>query len=248
MKTIAVGPYFGDFTTEILSFRPYVYWLYSNLEYDNFFVSSHVDRQFLYHWVSDEAYIPLLSQTQTDQRDKQFKYHYIDIEFKKYLKYQRIFRSKVAEMVKIPRKEVRVFMPSYSKLQDPVSFFKKRFCRIQIPKIKAPILSFCDEHLDVEYDKVDEADPYHKIVSRISGSKCVFAPLGIWTVIANLQKIPVFSYGIEDLSKFKPDGDYYFNNINCRSIYAYNTDKIDDKIKKYFYTFLKELDIKNADI
>lgn len=48
MKVISVGPFLGDFRTEILYFRPFVQWLYSNLEFESFFVSSHFNRSFLY--------------------------------------------------------------------------------------------------------------------------------------------------------------------------------------------------------
>ena len=52
---------------------------------------------------------------------------------------------------------------------------------------------------------------YKYILKMISNAKAVVCPIGHWTFIANLQGVPVFSYG-DAPGNYKEDGLYHFGN------------------------------------
>jgi len=49
------------------------------------------------------------------------------------------------------------------------------------------------------------------IIGIISSAKIVVCPLSYWTLICNMQKVPVFSYG-NSLGQYKEDGIYHLGN------------------------------------
>lgn len=52
------------------------------------------------------------------------------------------------------------------------------------------------------------------IVKCINQSRAVICPVGYWTTIANMQGIPVFSWG-NNIGQHKENGIYNFNNKKC---------------------------------
>ena len=48
MKILAIGPYIGSWEEEIFTFRPYARWLAEAVEWDQIYLSTHVNRVFLY--------------------------------------------------------------------------------------------------------------------------------------------------------------------------------------------------------
>jgi hypothetical protein len=51
-------------------------------------------------------------------------------------------------------------------------------------------------------------------------AKAVVCPLGHWTVIANMQKVPVFSWG-ESVGQYRKGGIHYLNNENSSTFPTY---------------------------
>ena len=51
-------------------------------------------------------------------------------------------------------------------------------------------------------------------IQHITEARAVVCPIGYWTTIANLQSVPVFSWG-ENVSQHREGGIYYFGNERC---------------------------------
>lgn len=58
---------------------------------------------------------------------------------------------------------------------------------------------------------------YKYIVQCITEAKAVICPMSHWTIISNLQGVPVFSWG-ENVGQFKEGGIYHFGNKGCYAI------------------------------
>ena len=48
-KILGIGPFYGDFKSEILFFRPFVDWIKENVDCEMMFIGTHFNRQFLYN-------------------------------------------------------------------------------------------------------------------------------------------------------------------------------------------------------
>lgn len=70
---------------------------------------------------------------------------------------------------------------------------------------------------------------YQKIVTAITNSKAVITPCSHWTAIANLQGVPVISWG-ENVGQYKEQGLYHFGNDVSRTIYHDDDAKIQNLI------------------
>jgi len=60
-------------------------------------------------------------------------------------------------------------------------------------------------------------------------AKAIITPCSHWTAIANLQKVPVISWG-NTVGQYKEQGLYHFNNNLSRSIYYDDDAKIENLI------------------
>jgi hypothetical protein len=58
---------------------------------------------------------------------------------------------------------------------------------------------------------------YKNIFSTIKKAKCVICPLSHWTIISNLQKVSVFSWG-KNPGQYRKGEMYNFGNNNCTTI------------------------------
>jgi hypothetical protein len=70
------------------------------------------------------------------------------------------------------------------------------------------------------------------IISLLNNCKGVIAPLSYWTLIANLQKIPVFSWG-RVVSMFRTDGIYNFDNKQCSIMPELEIDMLISSIQNF---------------
>jgi len=64
---LVLGPYVGDWETEIILFRPYVRWISKILSYDKIFISTHANRSFLYNWVDINNITPIYGNLSRDE-------------------------------------------------------------------------------------------------------------------------------------------------------------------------------------
>lgn len=73
---------------------------------------------------------------------------------------------------------------------------------------------------------------YINIINYISNAKLVITPCSHWTLLANIQKVPVLSWGNENIGMYKDNGCYTLNNKKCCCITYTNIDNIIKQIDK----------------
>jgi hypothetical protein len=81
---------------------------------------------------------------------------------------------------------------------------------------------------------------YKKIITAITNAQAVITPCSHWTAIANMQGVPVISWG-DTVGQYKQEGIYNFNNSKSRIVYHNFEDDITKVIKQidtYFQEFL----------
>lgn len=141
----------------------------------------------------------------------------IDIYSLKYIKskppysiYQKIFEEVSFSDIEDEYKDKLIFIPGRSAdlflSKDILTFLKdKGFIVIGDMKTYFPneneILS------NIDYFE----NGYQKIFKYISAAKAVVCPLSHWTVMANIQRVPVFSWG-ESVGQYRKNGIYYLDN------------------------------------
>jgi len=72
---------------------------------------------------------------------------------------------------------------------------------------------------------------YQKIVTAITNAKAVITPCSHWAAIANLQEVPVISWG-EQVGQYKEQGLYHFNNDKSKSVYHDPESSIENVIRQ----------------
>jgi hypothetical protein len=87
---------------------------------------------------------------------------------------------------------------------------------------------------------------YRMLMNYISKASMVICPISHWTLICNLQGIPVFSWG-EQPGQYKKDGIFGFNNNNT-VIYADYKTKMESLVShaKYFQSKLCKENVNNG--
>ncbi len=262
MKSIAFGPYFGDFKYEVFYFLPYIRWVKEILKPDEIFISSHFNREFLYKGLAKRFFPinPIISVDESSQKN-----HFNKNIFKnKYNLIEKEFKSSFD-------KDVDFYNFDYNKYKMPCSLFQLKFERLSFDiryRMEDKIVFIPDKkekesnlyeiycHLKYrlgdrlvvigdsktylnEYNDLFKSINYHQIVYKeivnyISSCKAVICPSSLWTGIANLQGKSVFSWG-NYISEYK-DGKYNFNNKG--KFYP----KLENKnLKKCIDLFLEEL-------
>lgn len=137
MKILAIGPYIGSWEEEILTFRPYAKWLAEVVEWDKIYLSTHVNRLFLYDFVPEENILPVYQQFSRDEKN-QTGYIHKKINKKDFKLILRTFKEKILEKEKCNRKDIEIHHLSYSKNTPPYSIYNKIFEEIPDITIKIP--------------------------------------------------------------------------------------------------------------
>jgi hypothetical protein len=150
--------------------------------------------------------------------------------------------QKVFEPVKVPiskRKGNIIFIPDLSMNEEhavEIYEYLKNTVRFSvIGDMKCHLLEENEVLQDIDYIQIG----YKKIITAITNAKAVITPCSHWTAIANLQGVPVISWG-ENVGQYKPDGIYHFNNNQSRTVYH----SFESDIKKMISqidSFLKEI-------
>lgn len=115
MKVISVGPFLGDFRTEILYFRPFVQWLHSHMEFESFFVSSHFNRSFLYG--ENITFMPIY-ECLTRNELNQDKGIHTEIEFKEFLSIKRELKHTISKYCSKNKSDILEYTLPYSNSQS----------------------------------------------------------------------------------------------------------------------------------
>jgi len=149
--------------------------------------------------------------------------------------------KKIFEKIPIPddvevEKGLKVFIPDIVEdkyfMKEMYSYLKERGFII-IGDTKTHLNGDNVILSDIDYFE----NGYKKIIKYISQAEVVVCPTGHWTVIANLQKVPVFSWGYS-VGQYGKGGIYYFNNSKSMTL-ATNKDTKVNKIVHMVDYFLE---------
>lgn len=137
MKILAIGPYIGSFKEEILTFRPYARWLTEVVDWDRIYLSTHINRIFLYDFIPEENIIPVYQQFSRDE-ENQKGYIHKKISKRDFRLILKIFKEKIIEKEKCNRKDIEIHHLSYTKISPPYSIYNKIFEEISDVSIEIP--------------------------------------------------------------------------------------------------------------
>jgi len=225
IKYVLVGPFVGDFKTEILDFRPYARWIYQVLKPEKMFVSTHFNRRFLYDdWAT---VIPIYEDFSRDELNQNGLLHN-SVSQKEMSIISRKIKNDVLKIIS-PDKSLICFNTSYTKPSHWYPLYKKIFMPMTIPTkdihnilyipsinekyaVVSDIYNFLIDkypemvvvgdmktHLHENNMMLKNAtyfqDIYIEIVGLIIDADVVITPNSHWTVISQLQNTPVISWG-----------------------------------------------------
>jgi len=131
MKILAIGPYIGSFKEEILTFRPYARWLSKAVEWDKIYLSTHINRLFLYDFIPKENIIPVYQQFSRDEKNQK-GYIHKKINKKDFGIILKAFKEEILKRENCNRKDIEIHHLSYSKTSIPYSIYNKIFEEINI--------------------------------------------------------------------------------------------------------------------
>jgi hypothetical protein len=137
MKILAIGPYIGSWKEEILTFRPYARWLSKAVKWDKIYLSTHINRLFLYDFIPEENIIPVYQQFSRDEKNQK-GYIHNKINKKDFRLILKTFKDKIIERENCNRKDIEIHHLSYSKNSPPYSIYNKIFEEIPDIKVKIP--------------------------------------------------------------------------------------------------------------
>lgn len=238
-KMVLCGPYVGSIKEEILSFRPFVCWLRKNFNFPNFLVSTHYNRRFLYDENILPIFKQYTKDEGSQNEHKHDKINYIDFtyiindikdqiseisNFNKgdiityHLGYSSIPNISIFQKSFQPIRSITpnknnsiIFIPDNirpeSEHREIFNFFKNKYDIEVVGDTKTGMGEYNHLFYDLHYyDNV-----YYNMVEKIMGCKAVIVPCSHWTVICNIHKIPVFSWG-SNVTQYK--SIYKFQNKN----------------------------------
>jgi len=135
----------GNFEQEVVSFRPYVRWLYDVAEFDKMYISTHANRTFMYKdFLPEDLIIPVSEDLSRDELG-QDGYVHNTVTTKDYQIHLKLIKDEIIEREKCTRKDIQVYNLNYVKSRPPFSIYNKKF---------VPIHSFDDVSIDEYLGKV----------------------------------------------------------------------------------------------
>lgn len=254
-EAVLLGPYVGDFTHEILTFRPYIRYITQITEPNvDIFISSHSNRSFLYDWISEDRFFPIFEHiTRNELSQKGFIY-------------QDITKTEFNQITKSIKNQINsdtidVYNLPYIKSTNSISIYQKVFRPFKVPSIEVPesdIIFIADQSDNARevFEKISKTfnvivignmnngleeynillkepiidNNYLKMFNMIQKTKMVVTNCHEWAFICNLQKLPVLYWGNE-FSLYKSSGILNFGNDKCMSLCDMEPDSIVDMIK-----------------
>jgi len=259
MNILAVGPFIGDIKQEVLTFRPYVKWLTIVKQYDKIFISIYSDRSFLYNDI--EADFDILPVEVENDQSKQKGLVNTDITQKQYNKIVKDFKDSIyklgykkrdIEVIPMKYRKLQIQYPTHNQLFTPIPRISNdrlrdlygKVCFIPLngidytiyDKIQSNVIIIGEDGLilDKNFHKLS----YEDMFSVISNSKGIITPLGYYTFLANLQGVPVFSWG-DEVSLYREGGIYNFGN-KCKILPDICGDILTDSIKRFIKEIVNE--------
>jgi len=245
---IAIGPYVGDFTSEIIFFRPYVTWLISALKPSSVYISSHKNRRFLYP--DNINFIPIyedLTRSEFEQvgaiHEKVSGRDYNNIIMKKFkLEVQAHLGSKEVFYYSIPYTRY-TWVPEYKRVFtrlvngstrgtevlfipcDNVPEESLAYVHNKLSEARPGLITLGDMHTWLPEHNIMLRDPgyyanaYQNLVTRICGAAAVICPSSVWTTLCDLHGVRCFSWG-----------RYTLPIANERNINILNSDELEPRV------------------
>lgn len=263
-SVLALGPFIGSFEQEILTFRPHMRWIESQMGIDNVYYSSHASRRFMYSHVKNKKFMPVYGQL-TRHELGQDGYCHKTVDQRDYTSLIREFKDNISTTTNCIKKEIELVSLPYVKYASPVSIYHKIYEPFTVPLKKrkgwavfVPDVSMSKKHamiinshlkktvrysvvgdmkchLHEENEILQDVDyfqtGYLKLITAITNARAVIAPCSHWTVIANLQKVPVLSWG-ENVGPYRSGGIYHFGNPDAKTVYFDNETNINNLLKQ----------------
>jgi hypothetical protein len=259
------GPYIGDFEQEIITFRPYIRWVFQNTEVSKMYVNTHFNRMFLYeNFIPAEQIIPVPEHLSRAEMEQSGYIHNL-IAPKDFNILVKMIKEDVIGREGCTKRDLEMFTLSYIKSTTPYSIYQKLFHSIDGLDIKNPFkgkiiyIPYNDKHRRLkavkeflaDHDSVIMGDQstrfkddnvvlsrsdyfsngWKTIIKAISEAKALICPVSYWSVIGNLQQVPVFTWG-ENVGQFKEGGIYSFNK-KCTAIATIKIDVIIEMIEHF---------------
>lgn len=218
--------------------------LYQDLPYKRFLpVYKQLTRQeteqsgYCHNSVNQKDFM-IISKSLKEKVSQQFSISKKDLEvvslpYVKYASPISIF-NKIFEPINVPianNKGNIVFIPDVSFNENQTVYIHNHLCDnydVSVVGDMSCWLSDSNELLeDIEYLQ----SGYQKIITAITNAKLVITPCSMWTTIANLQKVPVVSWG-DNVSPYRQNGMYHLGNNQCKVIY-HDVDTRLDSLLRY---------------
>lgn len=222
---VLVGPFVGGFETEIIDFRPYAKWIQTIMKPKRMFVSTHINRAFLY----DDS-IEVIGIYEDISRDElgQLNFMHNSLSQKDMNIISRKIKQDVLAKITPQTKDLHHFNVQYTKSNVWYPLYKKIFVPIDVPvqkenyvlfiphmKEKYHIIEELHKHMSKNYDVIVAGDmkthlhsdnillkkptyfkdAYADIVKLITNARVVVTPNSHWTILSLLQGTPVISWG-----------------------------------------------------
>lgn len=124
MKSVAFGPYIGDFKFEVFYFLPYINWVKSILNPSDVYISSHFNRKFLYDGMYTQFFNvnPIFTADELGQKN-----HYnVNIFKNKYLTLEKEFKLLIEDI----DKDILHYSFEYNRFKMPCSTFQLMYKRL----------------------------------------------------------------------------------------------------------------------
>lgn len=138
MKVLAIGPFIGSFEEEIFTFRPYARWLAEAVDWDKIYLSTHLNRSFLYkNFVPEENIITVYQHFSRDEENQQ-GYIHNKVAKKDFNLILKKFKDEIIKKEGCSRRDIEIHHLSYSKSTPPYSIYNKVFDQIPEVEIKIP--------------------------------------------------------------------------------------------------------------
>lgn len=145
-KIVLFGPYIGDWKEEIFSFRPFIKWIYNNIEFKDYYIATHFNRSFLYNFIEPNNFFSIYESLTRDELKQENAIHK-DIETKEYSSIiLKNIREEIAQSTSTLKKNIVHYGLSYIKSTPNFSVLNKTFDKIDytIDKEKNKIIFIPD--------------------------------------------------------------------------------------------------------
>jgi len=137
-KIAMFGPFIGDWKEEIISFRPFIKWIHDNIEFTDYYLSTHFNRKFMYDFISDNNFIPVYESLTRDESKQKNSIHQ-DIHTKDYSSIiLKNIREDISKRTGYLKKNIFQYGPSYIKSPNVISSINKNFEKLPYDKLGNP--------------------------------------------------------------------------------------------------------------